>query len=47
VGTNSIDVLNFPGKYIDSGDWITQEAATINTVDDEFELEIGYHYVEE
>jgi hypothetical protein len=47
VGTNSIDVLNFPGKYIDSGDWVTQEPATINKVGDEFELEIGYHYVEE
>lgn len=47
VGTNSIDVLNFPGKYIDSGDWVTQEPATINSVNDEFELEIGYNYVEE
>lgn len=47
VGTNAIDVINFPGKYIDEGDWISQTPATITSVNDEFELEIGYHYVEE
>ena len=24
LGTNAIDVLNYPGKYIDFGDWVVQ-----------------------
>ena len=47
TGTNYADVLNFPGKYIDNGDWVSQEGAIITNTDDEFDLEIGYQYVEE
>jgi hypothetical protein len=47
IGTNSIDLLNYPGNYIDSGDWVVQEAAIINNPADQFELEIGFHYVDE
>jgi hypothetical protein len=46
-GTNIIDLLNFPGKYIDSGDWIVEEGATIDNPEDKFQLDIGFHYVEE
>ena len=46
-GTNYIDVLNFPGKYIDPGDWIVQEAVLVNDPDAKFDLEIGFNYVDE
>lgn len=47
LGTNSIDLLNYPGNYIDSGDWVVETPAIITNPDDEFELEIGFHYVDE
>ncbi|MEL6348046.1 MAG: hypothetical protein AAFV53_33370 [Myxococcota bacterium] len=47
AGTNNIDLLNFPGNYIDSGDWIAQEGAIINQPGQDFELELGFHYVVE
>ena len=47
LGTNNLDVLNFPGNYIDPGDWVVQDPAIINSRDDNFELEIGFHYVDE
>lgn len=45
LGTNPLDVLNFPGSYIDSGDWVVEEPAIINDPNDSFTLDIGYHYV--
>jgi hypothetical protein len=47
LGASVNDLLNFPGKYIDSGDWVVQDAAIINGPDDSFDLELGYHYVDE
>lgn len=47
LGTNYPDLLNFPGKYIDNGDWISQEGTVITNTDEDFDLEIGYQYVEE
>ena len=29
LGTNAIDVLNYPGKYIDFGDWVVQTPAKL------------------
>ena len=47
LGTNYIDVLNFPGNYIDPGDWVVQDAAIINDRDQEFDLEIGFQNVDD
>jgi hypothetical protein len=47
LGTNYSDLLNFPGKYIDNGDWVAQEAEIITDPGEDFDLEIGYQYVEE
>jgi hypothetical protein len=47
MGTNVFDLLNYPGKYIDFGDWVSQEGATVNDSEKEFELELGYKYAEE
>jgi hypothetical protein len=47
LGTNAIDVLNYPGKYIDFGDWIAQTPFTITDPSEPFELELGFHYVDE
>ena len=47
LGTNYQDLLNFPGKYIDNGDWVSQEGVIIEDPLSTFELEIGYHYVSE
>ena len=47
LGTNFIDVLNFPGNYIDSGDWVVEEPAIITNPDEDFELTIGFNYVDE
>jgi hypothetical protein len=47
LGTNVIDLLNYPGKYIDSGDWIVEEPFVVNNADGEFELELGYKYEDE
>ena len=47
LGTNVVDLLNYPGKYVDSGDWVSlQDAAVITDPAAEFDLEIGYQYVE-
>ncbi len=45
-GTNQSFVLNRPGDYIDSGDWVTDEPAVITDPDQDFEITMGYHYVE-
>lgn len=47
VGTNVIDALNYPGKYIDFGDWVVQTPVTVTDPTQKFELEIGFHYQEE
>ena len=47
LGTNAIDVLNYPGKYIDFGDWVVQTPYTVNDPNQPFELELGFQYVEE
>lgn len=47
LGTNGVDVLNYPGKYIDFGDWIVQDPFTVTDPAAEFELEVGFHYVDE
>ena len=46
-GTNYIDVLNFPGNYIDPGDWIVQDPVLVTDPDADFDLEIGFNYVDE
>jgi len=46
-GANAMDLLNYPGKYIDSGDLIVNEAATINSETDGFEITLGYRHDEE
>jgi hypothetical protein len=46
-GTNYIDVLNFPGNYIDPGDWIVQDPVLVSDPDADFDLEIGFNYVDE
>ena len=47
LGTNAIDVLNYPGKYIDYGDWVVQVPAVITDPNVDFELVVDFHYVEE
>jgi hypothetical protein len=47
LGTNFLDLLNYPGNYIDSGDWVVEEPAIITDPEEEFTLEIGFHYVDE
>ena len=47
LGTNGIDVLNYPGKYIDFGDWVVQTPFTVTDPTAEFEIEVGFHYVDE
>jgi hypothetical protein len=47
LGTNAIDVLNYPGKYIDFGDWVAQTPVEITDPLQPFELELGFHYVDE
>lgn len=47
LGTNAIEVLNYPGKYIDFGDWVVQNPHTVTDPTASFELEVGFHYVDE
>jgi hypothetical protein len=44
AGSNYQDVLNFPGKYIEPGDWVGAEGVQINKPEDEFVLELGFKY---
>lgn len=46
-GTNYIDVLNYPGNYIDPGDWVVQDPVLVTDPDADFDLEIGFNYVDE
>lgn len=45
-GTNRTGLLNSPSDFIDSGDWIVQDAPIITDPTEEFVLELGFHYVE-
>lgn len=47
TGTNYYDVLNYPSLYIDLGDWIAEDGVTITDPDQEFDLTLGYKYVDE
>ncbi len=40
-GTNFVDVLNFPGKYVGDGDLVAEEAAVVTDPDKEFSLTLG------
>ena len=44
VGSNFSDVLNFPGTYIDHGDYVENEGYVLTSTDDEFVLELGFRY---
>ena len=39
--------LSDPGKYIDFGDWVVQTPFTVTDPNEEFEIEVGFHYVDE
>lgn len=43
TGTNNINLLNYPGEFIDEGDWVA-EGVTVNKPDDEFVLDLGVHH---
>lgn len=45
-GTSQANLLNFPSQFIDPGDWIVEDAPIITNPDDDFVLELGYHYEE-
>lgn len=44
VGTNFTDLLNFPGLYIDGGDWVENAGDPLVAPDDTFTLELGFNY---
>jgi hypothetical protein len=46
LGTNAIDVLNYPGKYIDFGDWVVQTPAEITDPSSSFEVVVDFQYLE-
>lgn len=46
TGASHTDVLTYPSFYIDSGDWVVEDAPVITDPNQDFELELGYHYVE-
>ena len=43
TGTNHMDILNYPGLYIDSGDYVAEdsEASELTASDSSFELVLG------
>jgi hypothetical protein len=41
VGTNHLDVLNYPGLYIDDGDYVAEDPPMLTSTDDTFELVLG------
>jgi hypothetical protein len=46
-GTNFLDLMNYPGKYIDYGDWIVEEPFSVESREATFDIELGYKYEEE
>jgi hypothetical protein len=45
LGTNYLDVLNYPGQYIDDGDWISSEGVPINSASDTFDLVLDQQFL--
>ena len=45
LGTNYLDILNYPGQYIDDGDWVAGEGVPINSESDTFDLIIGEQFL--
>ena len=43
-GSSYPDLLNFPGLYIDEGDWVVDEPYTVDSSDDEFVIDFTYKY---
>ena len=44
VGASYTDLLNFPGTYIDQGDWVGEDPPVLTTAEDDFVLTLGYYY---
>jgi hypothetical protein len=44
MGSSFGDLLNFPSLYIDVGDWVVDDAPSIEDPDKEFEVTLGYHH---
>jgi len=42
IGRSQVDLLNFPGQYIDYGDLVASEGAVMNDPDTEFVIELGF-----
>ncbi len=43
-GANYNDLLNYPGQYIDDGDWVENAGVPLMTSEDTFTLELGFNY---
>ena len=43
-GSSYPDLLNFPGLYIDEGDWVVDEPYTVDSADDEFVVDFTYKF---
>ena len=43
-GSSFPDLLNFPGLYIDEGDWVVDEPYTVDSSDDEFVIDFTYKF---
>ena len=41
LGTNHQDILNYPGLYIDDGDYVAEESPMLTSETDTFELVLG------
>jgi hypothetical protein len=44
TGTNYPNVLNFPGLYIDDGDWVVDDEAIVTNAEQEFVIEMSYKF---
>jgi hypothetical protein len=44
MGATFGNVLNFPSQYIDPGDWVVDDAPSIDDPEKEFTVTLGYHY---
>lgn len=44
AGANHTDLLNFPGLYIDDGDWVENSGYNLTSSEDTFTLELGFNY---
>ena len=41
LGSNHMDVLNYPGLYIDDGDYVAEDSPMLTSADQPFELVLG------